>query len=157
MHSTTPLSADAKLVHAIFRMQILMATRIERLFTERKNLELTFSQFLILSIIDCPQDEAYCVHPSQSTIARELSISAPAVSRHIDNLIVLDYIECVVDPDNKRRHMLALTKNGRRVLGRARKILDAELETLFGHMSVQARATIVQQLSQCIKTLENAR
>ena len=54
------------------------------------------------------------VHPGLSQVAlREMiGISAPVMSRQIDDMVALGYVTRTVDPDNRRVHTISLTKKG---------------------------------------------
>ncbi len=84
---------------------------------------------------------------SQPTdIAADFGISKQAASKLVDTLVVRGYLERSVDPDDRRRIVLALTERGRAAAAaswEATDRIDRELEEAVGAKAVrQMRATV---------------
>ncbi|NJS41311.1 winged helix-turn-helix transcriptional regulator [Candidatus Gracilibacteria bacterium] len=89
-----------------------------------KEVGITASQFMILFGV------FKCDGLSQKTIASHLKITESAVSRQIENMVKVGYLERQVNPDNRREHILGLTTKGRKVFIEAEESL-LEMEEKF--------------------------
>jgi DNA-binding MarR family transcriptional regulator len=82
---------------------------------------------------------------SQHAIAQELFHSDAAVSRQIKLLLKQNYISTSVDPTNRRRTMIQLTKQGRVVLRAFQTTVNQQVAKLLTGLSDS-------KLKQCIQT-----
>src|SRR5437867_4108440 len=98
-----------------------------------QKLEITFSQFKILMAID---GEEVC----QKTIADYWDMTEAAVSRQIDLLVAKKIINRKENAENRRQHMLSLTKTGKQQLKSAIKLIDQKYEEIFQVIDQKERA-----------------
>lgn len=61
--------------------------------------------------------------PYPAELARQLSMAKPSVTLHLKNLQAKGFITRGIDPNDLRRHSLALTELGRETLEKARRII----------------------------------
>lgn len=139
-------------MRSLFRAQVLLATMSDTLFIDDKKLTISFSQFLVLRAIESANNNGE--EASQITIAKALSITAPAVSRHIDNLLMLGHVVCHINKRNKRQHLLELSRKGEKAVEDASALLIQETEELFAHISVTNRNALTKSLDGIIESCE---
>jgi DNA-binding MarR family transcriptional regulator len=94
-------------------------------------------------------------HPScrVNDIAEELSITIGGTSKLVDRIEAAGYCVRRANPDDGRSSVIELTAAGRRVLAKAAKVFEDELETRIGS-AVSARS--LQQLYSSIIKLRAA-
>jgi DNA-binding MarR family transcriptional regulator len=94
-------------------------------------------------------------HPScrVNDIAEELSITIGGTSKLVDRIEAAGYCVRRANPDDRRSSVIELTAAGRRVLTKAVKAFEDELETRIGS-AVSARS--LQQLYSSIVKLRAA-
>ena len=88
---------------------------------------LTVPQFLALRAI--ARDR-----PAPSELARRAGVSGPAVSQLVGGLVDAGLVERSPDPDDRRRHALALSAAGERVYRAAEERLNVEVGAVLGEL-----------------------
>ena len=84
-------------------------------------------------------------------IAVELSITVGGTSKLVDRIEAAGHCRRVANPDDRRSSLLELTQSGRRLLGKATVVFEAELQTRIGS------AVSAQRLTQFQATLRQLR
>ena len=108
---------------------------------------ISFSQFLIILAINCKE------RSSQTNIAEFLYLTEATVSRHINALAKAGYVTRKDDPDNRRKHILALTAKGTRAFTSAHSIIERELTNIFEVIPTKDRAQITNAFDNVLKKL----
>lgn len=92
----------------------------------KSDFELPIARFEFLRVIDridgCRVQD----------IARELSITVGGTSKLVDRIEASGYCVRATNPDDRRSSILTLTKPGKRVLTRAAKVVQEELDRRLG-------------------------
>ncbi|MER5440629.1 MarR family transcriptional regulator [Streptomyces sp. NPDC002790] len=128
---------------AVVAMQSLVGQTNDRLDATLSEYRLTGATAQALWAID-PDEKA----PSMKTMAQRLFCNAPNLSFVTTQLVDRGFVERVVDPDDRRSRLVALTPEGLRVRG---AVIDAALAA-----SPLARLTD-RQLTELIGLLGRAR
>lgn len=131
----------------IYKLQSLLTTGADRILNEDGRAPLTSSQFMIISCIIRTKQETDS-DPNQGDIAKALAISAPAISRHIDNLLLLGYVTCVTNKTNRRQNLISITKKGEKAFARSTEILSGPLKKVLGVISETERKTLLKNLEK---------
>jgi len=121
-------------MRSIHQMHVLIEKHLEQRLAEQNNI--SFAQFLVLLPVRCP------AHVSQSQIAESTNLTEATVSRHMSTLTEEGFLTRTEDPDNRRKHILALTAKGERAITDAKIVLEAALEDLFSDVSLKDRTLI---------------
>lgn len=103
---------------------------------------LGFSQFKILSAIkDMPQS-------SQSRIAVYLSLTPPAISRHIESLLKKGLVTRSVNPKNRREHLLGLTTTGKNILKKSWVLFDTRFNSVIQVLDDSEQKQLIAMLDK---------
>jgi DNA-binding MarR family transcriptional regulator len=86
---------------------------------------LSFSQCMILDVV------YHNPEISQRAVAYERCITPAAVSRHIEALEELGFLTRHDREENKREHILVVTKQGERVVTHAERLIEATINALL--------------------------
>ncbi|WP_405494182.1 MarR family winged helix-turn-helix transcriptional regulator [Nocardia sp. NBC_00511] len=113
--------------HYLHRVVALIDRRGDAMF--RGELGISLSQFTLLRLFEA-SDEV----PSQQLLADRLGIAKSAVSRQIDIARRSGWIDVAVSPSSRRQHTLTLTPEGRKLLGRAKTLVENSELTGFGDL-----------------------
>jgi DNA-binding MarR family transcriptional regulator len=81
------------------------------------------------------------------SIADRLDLARQGVQRHVNDLILLGYVETRPNPAHRRSVLIALTRPGSEVIGRVR---DDELR----HLAVMAQDCTPQEIATAVKVLQ---
>lgn len=109
------------------------APRLEELGLESKEL-------FVLDEVDA------CRYPA--TIAQRLLIPKASVTVYVRNLVAKGLVVRAIDDDDLRRHRLATTEEGRRVLGEALEALSAEFAATTARLAPADRAELLRLLTE---------
>ena len=106
---------------------------------------LTEQQWRVLRLLDE-------IGPADATeIAERACLLPPSLSRIVQTLVEKDYVTRSASPTDRRRQMLALTKEGRRLLGdnmdEARRIAE-HFEARFGRKRLRALLDLLNELDR---------
>ena len=107
----------------------------------------TFSQFLILFGLQCKEAS------SQTEVAQFLHLTEATVSRHLATLEKGKYLTRKEDPNNRRKHVLALTAKGQKAFAKAHGVIENELKDIFGPIPKKDRALIADAFEQVLAKL----
>lgn len=133
--------------HTLLRTATVIATYADKVLSSEPNLNITFAQYRILASL-------YGGAVTQADIAKDLSISGPAMSRHMQILHQKGYITRVVNADEQRAHIVSLTKRGDGKRRLAERVLVKSLQPILATVSTSSRASVLRTLS---KTIDHAR
>jgi DNA-binding MarR family transcriptional regulator len=133
-------------MYGIHEMHFLIAKHLEQELSARG--KITFSQFLILLPPHCRDHATF-----QSEIAEMLHLTEATVSRHVKTLTALGYLEHHVDPSNKRKHLLLLTKKGETEFREAQQIIEQTLKAVFEGIPEKDRSLITGTFDRVVETL----
>jgi len=117
----------------------------------RSEIGLTLSQFRMLMVIDR--------HPgsSQKCVADFWGVEEASVSRQIDILAKKKFVVRTTSARSKREHILALTKGGKRMLGKAIAAIDRQSENMFGTVTQKQRRDLSVRLEQLLLGVKHER
>jgi DNA-binding MarR family transcriptional regulator len=104
---------------------------------------LTVAQYLALRAIALERITA-------TELARRAGVSGAAVSQLVSGLEAAGYLERSREPDDRRRHALELTAEGRRALDSAAAVLRERLGAVLGELprpEVDALARLLESLA----------
>lgn len=121
-------------MRSIHQIHVLIEKHLEQRLTENNNI--SFAQFLVLLPVRCP------AHVSQSQIAEATNLTEATVSRHMTALTEEGFLTRKEDPDNRRKHILALTPKGEKAITEAKRVLEQALDELFQDVSMSDRKLI---------------
>lgn len=134
-------------MYAIHQTYFLAEKRLEHKLHEAGGI--SFSQFLILLGLHCKEKT------SQSGIAQFLYLTEATVSRHITALQKEKYLTRREDPENRRRHILAMTPHGAKVFADAHAIIERELKQIFTVIPAKDRSLIMASFKSVINQLKH--
>ncbi len=132
-------------IRALARTEAALAAYADKTLAAEPGLALTFSQYLILTATLGKGTV------SQADVARELSISGAATSRHMSLLHTLGYITRHINSDERRAHEIALTKRGAAKRRLAEQLLVKALHHPLHSVSVPARASVLKTLEKTVQ------
>ena len=123
-------------MYSIHQTYFLVQKKLEQKLQKVGNI--SFSQFLILLPLHCKGQT------SQNDIADFLHLTEATVSRHINSLSKDGILTRKEDPDNRRKHILALTPKGIKEFTNAHKLIESELKNIFEVIPVKNRTLITK-------------
>jgi DNA-binding MarR family transcriptional regulator len=135
------------LMFSVHEMYFLFQKRIEHLLSKTK--KLSFSQFLILVGFQCSSQKGV----SQTDIAERLHLTEATVSRHISSLVTLGYLAKKEDKDNRRKHIISITKKGEQEFKKAQDLIDKELQEIFKVIEQKDRSSIMKNFTNVLSSL----
>lgn len=108
-------------------------------FSEEE-INLTIEQYFVLNILD--NEEGLILQDLADLISRDKS----AVLRHIDGLEQHHYVARCKDPEDKRRKILLVTKQGVKILKQAKKIAEQVNDEVSCHIPEKKLAEYKQNI-----------
>lgn len=132
-------------MYSLHETYFLVEKHLEEKLTEDGGI--TFSQFLIMLPLHC--ERTAC----QTEIADFLHLTEATVSRHISGMTEDGLLTRKDDPDNRRKHILALTTKGTKEFSRAQKIIEVELRSTFDVIPTKDRANIMHAFDRVLEKL----
>ena len=102
----------------IHQIVALIDKRGDRLF--RNSLGISLTQFMLLRLIEASAK----TQPSQQVIAKKLGIAKSAMSRHVVIAEERGWLEVRTSSNSKRQNTLILTRAGKKLLERAKKLIE---------------------------------
>lgn len=132
-------------MYSIHQTHFLIEKHLEHQLAEAKCI--SFAQFLVLLPI-CRGD-----HISQTDIADATFLTEATVSRHMSALTEEGLLSRKEDPDNRRKHILALTQKGEKELIKAQKIIEKVSKNVFDGIPLNERAHIARFFDGIVKGL----
>jgi DNA-binding MarR family transcriptional regulator len=129
-------------------MYFLVQKHLEKKLQGLKTL--SFSQFLIIvCFVDCTKSSGN----NQTNIAKYLNYTEATVSRHMEKLVKLKYIQKKRDDKNKRKQVITMTELGISEFKKAKEIIDKELEKIFEVIDIKERKKIIENFDKVLKKL----
>ncbi|UUX32972.1 MarR family winged helix-turn-helix transcriptional regulator [Fundicoccus culcitae] len=132
--------------------------------------EMPHSEYVILHRLEKIKDESVALNVTQ--LAKELKLTAPAISRTVKALVDKEWVVRTEDADDRRASYLSLTPKGEQEYGKMkRKLMDFMLQVyqriqdkdlehyiMVGNQIIDAMQDIYQDsLSQSNESLEGVR
>lgn len=108
---------------------------------------LGFSQFKILAVLK----EKPMV--PQVTVAKRLNLTAPAISRHIEAMLAKQLLTTMVNPKNRREHLLNLTPIGEDTLKVSWDLLDTRFKAVIKILNKKEQEQLIRMLDQLFRQL----
>jgi DNA-binding MarR family transcriptional regulator len=143
-----PRRPPTEAVEALVSVAPLVSRWIERLLGAHEP-SLTVAQFLALRAIAAED-------VSGSELARRAGVSGPAVSQLMAGLVDADLLARRELAEDRRRHALALTTRGERVLASAQTLLSERLGTLLADLPRPEADALAHALPRVEATLSGA-
>ncbi len=112
--------------------------------------ELTFTQLRVLMAIEHGRDQV-------GKLARGTGIAQPAMSRTVDNLINLGYVQRAPHPDDRRQILLSLTAMGRNAADRVREKAAESYVAAIEELSLEDQQKLGDGISVLLRVISNAR
>lgn len=128
------------------RAATVIATYADKVLSSEPNLNITFAQYRILATL-------HGGAVTQADIAKDLSISGSAMSRHMQILHHKGYITRAINADERRSHIVSITKRGDGKRRLAERVLTKSLYPIFATISHSSRTSVLRTLS---KTIDHA-
>jgi DNA-binding MarR family transcriptional regulator len=95
---------------------------------------------------------------ASSSLAQKLAVSAPSVTSVVDGLVQRGAVERAHSAEDRRRIALALTSDGRRLLGAAEDALRERLQSIANELEEEDRVSgAIAALSLWGEALDRAR
>lgn len=113
----------------------------------QEQLGIGFSQFKILLILQQKSGV------QQKQIALSLGQTEASISRQIHLLEQLGMVTSVVNPSNRRKHIIQPTPRGVKVVERAMQILNSYHSPVFARLDEKQQARLAEMLGEIHKTL----
>ncbi|SMC96640.1 MarR family winged helix-turn-helix transcriptional regulator [Lentzea albidocapillata] len=136
--------ADLRLVFSdLVRFQIELWGAVETRLRAECDLQLTW--FEVMRLLD---ERAGC---RVQDLAEEFGITVGGTSKVVDRVEAAGYCRRRANPDDRRSSIVELTASGRRVVAKAAKVFDDELEIRVGSVLPE------RSLKQLAKTLADLR
>lgn len=129
---------DRRLGYVMRRAQIAV---FEDFIATCASADIRPGQYSALTVIDCNPGL------SQADIAVALGIKTPNVVAMLNGLERRGLVTRTVSSTDKRRHELALTSEGGRLLARLHKLADAHEQRLIDRVGVEAHAAMFSWLA----------
>jgi MarR family transcriptional regulator, lower aerobic nicotinate degradation pathway regulator len=114
----------------------------ERTMDAFESTGLTSYQYAVLALLEEEPRE------TQAMIADALGYDRSHLVGLLDELEKRDLIERRRDPDDRRRHLVSLTPEGKRALGRLRAIVKRVEDEFFAPLDAEQRRTLYDLLSR---------
>lgn len=134
-------------IRSLARTEAALAAYADTVLTREPGVKLRFSQYLILSAL---------AHGAvtQADVARKLSISGAATSRHMSILHTKGYVTRYIKEDEKRAHEVALTKRGAAERRLAEQVLVKAFQEPLHGISASARTSVLRTLEKTVHGLK---
>lgn len=133
-------------IYSLHQAHFLILKRLGEVLQEKELI--SFSQFMILLAVECKSSIP------QREVARILSLTEATVSRHIDGLSKSGLIERTNNPNSRREHQIVITKEGSKILQKAKSFIDQEINQIIGDIPNKEQEIITKNLQSLIQTLE---
>lgn len=131
---------------------VILLPKIIRLLAKRESNDLfkgkiTLPQFMVLEFLYKEK------RAMMSKIAEILSVTAPAATGIVDNLVRDGYIKREYNQDNRRIILIKLTSKGKNLIERITEQRKALIRDIFGKLSEKERREYLHILTKLYKTL----
>ncbi len=111
--------------------------------------ELTFTQLRLLMAIEHGRDQV-------GKLARGTGIAQPAISRTVDTVINMGYIQRSPHPDDRRQILLSLTAKGRDATDRVREKAAETYVAAIEALSPEDQQKLGEGISVLLRVISNA-
>jgi DNA-binding MarR family transcriptional regulator len=136
------LDQSKEITYKIHKAVFLLDKMSDQILQDRLNLG--FSQFLVLMAL-AGQPKA-----PQKFVAAQLDQTQAAVSRQVDILVDLKLVSRMQNPENRREHILALTKSGLKAYRDGLSAIDERFDKLFSIWQKSEKANLIQALDKLV-------
>lgn len=106
----------------------------------RDRLGLAYSQFMIVMALK------HRGRISQAGLAESSGLTAAAISRKVNGLVIKGLVRDQINPRNRRQHVLTLTPAGQRAATQAQRVLGSAFQEVFRQLSRRQQAALDQGL-----------
>jgi DNA-binding MarR family transcriptional regulator len=134
-------------MYSVHQVYTLVQKRLEQSLSEKE--AISFSQFMILVGFVCHTNSPV----SQASIASFSHLTEATVSRHISVLVTKGYLSKEENKENRRKHLITITKKGLSAFAHAEKIIDKELITIFKDIKDSDRKSIMKNFNNVLLQL----
>lgn len=134
-------------MYSVHQVYTLVQKHLEQALLKENTI--SFSQFMILVGFACHRD----ISVSQASIANFSHLTEATVSRHISTLVSKGYLTKKENKENRRKHLISITKKGLTVFTQAEKIIDRELITIFKDIKDSDRKSIMKNFNNVLLQL----
>ncbi|MCX7997124.1 MAG: MarR family winged helix-turn-helix transcriptional regulator [Patescibacteria group bacterium] len=114
----------------------------------QKEMRMSFMQVMILLSVQ------RCAATQQQEIVRILGLTPGAVSRHLDVLVSEGSATRVINPKNRRQHLISVTAKGAEKIENAFVILERSLSTILGVLSRAEKKALEDSLLKIVRIME---
>ena len=90
---------------------------------------------------------------SQREIANYWDMTEAAVSRQIELLVEKELILRDENPDNRRQHVLKLSKKGKEMYDKGFEVLDTKTEEVFAELDDKEREVMAEGIHKLLKVI----
>lgn len=127
MLSPAKRSPSWDVVVRLHKIVFILDRRAHQLIRDR--LGLAYSQFMIIMALK------HRGRISQVHLAEASGLTAAAISRKVNDLVIKGFVRDQVNPRNRRQHVLTLTPAGERAAGKAQEALGGAFDSIFRRLS----------------------
>ncbi len=138
-----PSSAAIESAAAILEVLPALMGSLRHQMAHEKRKRLTMVQFRTLSILDREKSL------SLSKLAKQMEMGLPATSKVVDGLVQSALVEREVDPDDRRKVSLRISKHGAEELQATRQLAREHLARILAPLSPKEH----REVSQTMNTL----
>jgi DNA-binding MarR family transcriptional regulator len=131
--------------YLLHHISAVLARNSDQILQEQ--LGIGFSQFKILLILQQKSGV------QQKQIATALGQTEASISRQIRLLQDSSLLTSMVNPNNRRKHIIQLTPKGLKVVERAMQILNGYHAPVFARLNEKQQNQLVEMLSEIHKSL----
>ncbi len=132
----------------LFRVRMELHRLLERMLEER-NFSMTFTQYRVLMSLD------KSLGTTASELARCIGYDAGAMTRQVDKLVDLGYVQRTACENDRRISRLSLTEHGREAVKPIREIANDLVSRALSDLSSDEQETLNSLLKRVRSTLEN--
>lgn len=119
------------------KLSILLQNKVNKILV--KSFDITYSQFLILhSLHILPK-------PYQQDISKHIGYTSASISKSLDKLFTMAYINREFDLKNKRANKISLTKAGRDIFEKSFEHIQSEFSKIISSGDNKILSKVVSQ------------
>jgi len=130
----------------IYKLHVLISI-LDRSADEMLNSQygLSYSQLMIMFMLDKYKQL------NQKELSLCMGLTEAAVSKQIENMFHKEYLVREVDPKNRRKNMVFLTKSGQIIFDKANELLMARAEEIFQVLDSGEREILNKVLNKLLE------
>lgn len=118
-------------------------------------LGLTFAQWTVLKDLSSHQ-ESDCCDLTMAAIARRLSTQRPNILGILNRLENMDLVQRIVNPDNRRAHIVTLTDKAQQVMAELQELSHMTSDKALQGFNPQEEAAFKEFLARIITNLQES-